>query len=436
MGVIPWGFESPLRHQVGRPRNGVRNERADGGTATRFVDAPRFWAARRCAPKIETSWRAKRATASSDSWFLFVKGGRAPFSHFPPSHAGSEQVRCRCFCALGQAPLALMARRRGNADLQVGTAARSAADGSSLIPTEGAARQGAPTSCCENANLREPRPPGWRATAERRSPTGIARERETSADDAAPRSGESRVSFTARRPGNADLQVGTAARSAADGSTLIPTEGAAGKGTPASSPRVPPFHAFPPVRQGANKFAAVVFCALGQAPLSFTARRLGNADLQVGTAARSAAGGSSLIPTEGAARQGAPTSCCANANLREPRPPGWRATAEPPPGELGRSPTGIARERETSADDAAPRSGESRVFFMTGEGAQEDPTSRTVPPVGAGAPTHLQQLRQEGPGRDDQRPPWVGERIPVDVLHTELHLEGERRADLILKVFE
>ena len=101
-----------------------------------------------------------------------------------------------------------------------------------------------------------------------------------------------------------------------------------------------------------------------------------------------------------------------------------------------RSPTGIARERETSADDAAPRSGESHVFFMTGEGAQEDPTSRTAPPVGAGAPTHLQQLRQEGPGRDDQRPPWVGERIPVHVSAVKLHLEGERRADLILKVLQ
>ncbi len=29
MGVIPWGFESPLRHQVGRPGNGVRNYRTE-----------------------------------------------------------------------------------------------------------------------------------------------------------------------------------------------------------------------------------------------------------------------------------------------------------------------------------------------------------------------------------------------------------------------
>ena len=30
MGVIPWGFESPLRHQVGRRGNGAHAERGEG----------------------------------------------------------------------------------------------------------------------------------------------------------------------------------------------------------------------------------------------------------------------------------------------------------------------------------------------------------------------------------------------------------------------
>ena len=65
----------------------------------------------------------------------------APLSHFPPDHAGSEpKVRHHCFCALGQAP--------------PGTRWRTA----------------------------------WSAGQFSRwgPPTGIARERETSADDAAP----------------------------------------------------------------------------------------------------------------------------------------------------------------------------------------------------------------------------------------------------------
>ena len=42
--------------------------------------------------------RLRRATASSDSWFCFCeRGAGAPLSHFPPGHAGSEQVRCHCF---------------------------------------------------------------------------------------------------------------------------------------------------------------------------------------------------------------------------------------------------------------------------------------------------------------------------------------------------
>ncbi len=41
--------------------------------------------------------------------------------------------------------------------------------------------------------------------------------------------------------------------------------------------------------------------------------------------------------------------------------------------------TGTERERETSADDVAPWQVEGRVFFMTGEGVQEDPIMRVSP---------------------------------------------------------
>ena len=198
MGVIPWGFESPLRHQVGRRGNGAHVKRGEGedmnavrvrpvstplgaarreselpgapparygkfrflvsfcergraplshfppshagsepkvrchcfsrlwrGSATdreeargrrrheRGARTPRFHAARRCAPRIGTSSRAKRATASSDSWFSFCERGRAPLSHFPPGQAGSEPgVRCHCFWR-AQPSAASRTRREG-----------------------------------------------------------------------------------------------------------------------------------------------------------------------------------------------------------------------------------------------------------------------------------------------------------------------------------
>ena len=56
---------------------------------------------------------------------------------------------------------------------------------------------------------------------------------------------------------------------------------------------------------------------------------------------------------------------------------GRKGTPGSSPG--GALPTGIARERETSADDVAPCQSEGRVFFMTGEGVQEDPIMRVCP---------------------------------------------------------
>ena len=153
-------------------------------------------------------------------------------------------------------------------------------------------------------------------------------------------------------------------------------------------------------------------------PAAQVARRQGNADLR---SAQPAAGGRTgrtptprMPPSRHGPQQrrwragkGTPTSRWGPAQPAAggragPRPPGTPGTQTPRMARAERrSPTGIARERETSADDAAPRSGESHVFFMTGEGAQEYPTSRTAPPVGGRRPHPLTATAtgRSGPGR-------------------------------------
>ena len=84
-----------------------------------------------------------RRTAASSDWSLpsCERGVGAPLSHFPPSHAGSEQsslpsvltrsgIRQRPWSAAG----------RGNAGLQTGTAPRSGAKPRSADPACGARR--------------------------------------------------------------------------------------------------------------------------------------------------------------------------------------------------------------------------------------------------------------------------------------------------------
>ena len=186
--------------------------------------------------------------------------------------------------------------------------------------------------------------------------------------------------------------------------------------------REPPFHTFPPVTQAANKFAATIFCALGQASLALKARRPGNAHQKNRADLRSASR---------RAGQGTPTS---GRHSRRRRAAGRTPTPRMARAER-RSPTGIARERETSADDAAPRSGESHVFFMTGKGARNTRPPEQLP--GGGRRPHpptATATERSGPGRSAAA--WVGERIPVHVSAVKLHLEGKRRADLILKVLQ
>ena len=44
----------------------------------------------------------------------------------------------------------------------------------------------------------------------------------------------------------------------------------------------------------------------------------------------------------------------------------------------------------------------------------------------------LQELRQKGPGRNDERTTWFGKAIFIDVVGIHRDLECERGADLIL----
>ena len=85
----------------------------------RGARAPRFHAARRCAPKIETSSRAKRATASSDSWFSFCeRGASPPFTLSPQSRRQRTRGSLPLFLArAAKRRLQNAARRHGNADL-------------------------------------------------------------------------------------------------------------------------------------------------------------------------------------------------------------------------------------------------------------------------------------------------------------------------------
>ena len=83
-------------------------------------------------------------------------------------------------------------RSSGTATGWCGTAWSSPRHRSSACPRARGRRPGGkPANAARHANRSRSR---WRATAERRSPTGIARERETSADDAAPCQRERRTS--------------------------------------------------------------------------------------------------------------------------------------------------------------------------------------------------------------------------------------------------
>ena len=140
----------------GRHRCGKRSEMADRSFLSRHAGTGTPTSGRhRCAKRSER----RIAPLFHDTQ---VRERRPPVGTGARSAAG------------GSLQLSFAGRRPGNADLQVGTARRRGA---------------------------EPRadPRGARATAERRSPTGIARERETSADDAAPWQREGCTTFESRR---------------------------------------------------------------------------------------------------------------------------------------------------------------------------------------------------------------------------------------------
>ena len=223
MGVIPWGFESPLRHQVGRRGNGARVKHGEGedmnAVRVRPVSTP-LGAARR-ESKLPRARSALRQVPIPG--FVFVKGGREPpFHTFPPVTRAANKFAAIIFCALGQAPLALTARRPGNAhqknwaDLR--SASRRAGTGT---PTSG--RHSPPQA----GGGKDPHPPGWPPLGVDPSSAGGAQARE-------------------RRP-----PVGTARRRRADGKDPHPPDdsplgvdpssagGAAGQGTPTSGPAQP-----------------------------------------------------------------------------------------------------------------------------------------------------------------------------------------------------
>ena len=81
--TVPWVRIPPPPLDQG-VRKGRPTEIVNWGLIGWEVGAP-FRTPRRCAPEIANPFGIR------DSSCLFVKGGRAPLSHFPPGQAGSEQ---------------------------------------------------------------------------------------------------------------------------------------------------------------------------------------------------------------------------------------------------------------------------------------------------------------------------------------------------------
>ena len=109
-----------------------------------------------------------------DSSCLFVKGGVPPFHTFPPVRRAANKVRCHLFFVYGSTRV--MAQGPGNADLLVGTARRRRAGVRTADQVRwgtGGGKRVVPSAKKRGDGL------------ERRPLVGIARERETRADDAA-----------------------------------------------------------------------------------------------------------------------------------------------------------------------------------------------------------------------------------------------------------
>ena len=134
--------------------------------------------ARRFAPAIETPLRACGARRRVPiGRYLFVKGENPPFHTFPRTRRQRTEFAAICFFrAQLTAAHTRWCRRQGNADL------RSASRGSAKpAPTT---LPPANLTACEPTHRQPRRISG---SVERRSPTGIARQRETRPNDPTPR---------------------------------------------------------------------------------------------------------------------------------------------------------------------------------------------------------------------------------------------------------
>ena len=197
--ILHRALSGPERGGAGA--GGRRHESVRGG-------APPFRTARRFAPGIETPLRAGGALrrVPMHQGLLFVKGGRASLSHFPPGHAGVEpSVRHHLFSRARRYTGGPNAHRRPREEARerLGTPVsdrhrgpegreRRPADGEGVRPGTGTPTSGRHARC------------RWR-----RSAAGH---------------------------GNAGLQTGTAARRAANGALLNILQGAQHRKTGLSKP--------------------------------------------------------------------------------------------------------------------------------------------------------------------------------------------------------
>ena len=206
MGVIPWGSSPPSAPGRAAWKRGACEAR-EGGRHERGEGAPRFHAARRCAPRIETSSRAKRATASSDSWFCFCERGASPPFTLSPRSRRQRTSSLPLFFARSAKRHSLSKHADLRPVLPVGarTARRRRAGGKDPHPPPDDSPLGVDPSSAGGAQARERRPP-----------VGTARRRRADGKDPAP-------------PDDSPLGVDPSSAG-----------GAAGTGTPTSGRHSPP----------------------------------------------------------------------------------------------------------------------------------------------------------------------------------------------------
>ena len=172
------GSNPPFGTRSGGPGTGCVTSARRTGTPTGIVDAPRFRAARRCAPSFRSAARAARRPRSRRGWsrgtrlpaapgsgietssrafsalrqvpipgFLFFERG-APLSHIPPVTQAANKFAAISFwaCREGLPPTK---KKRGDGLERrppVGTAPRSGANGVRLSCAASAAGEGTPAS--------------------------------------------------------------------------------------------------------------------------------------------------------------------------------------------------------------------------------------------------------------------------------------------------